>query len=319
MMRLLALVPGGIGDQLLFFPTLETLKQTYPQAAIDVVVEPRSVGAYRVCPYVNNIWKFDFKGSNSFADWGNLLGTIRDCEYDVVLSLGKSFSVGLLLWLTGIPERIAFSGAGSFLLTQPVPLEQNQYAAAMYHDLASKGLGIDQPCPPIKLAIPQGDVAWVKSELKRMGIEGKGYVLIHGGASELSQRKGINKIYPVESWKTIINGVQAKLYDAPLVVIGGPDDRKLIKALTELQPQLKVINPPDIGKLAALIMSAQLLLCTDSAPMHIGVATGIKLVALFGPTEPAKLLPSNDQIKAIQSAEGQPIGAIAPDDVLAAI
>jgi len=52
-MRILALVPGGIGDQLLFFPTLESLKNQYPQAAIDVIVEPRAKSAYRVCPYVH--------------------------------------------------------------------------------------------------------------------------------------------------------------------------------------------------------------------------------------------------------------------------
>jgi ADP-heptose:LPS heptosyltransferase len=170
MMRLLALVPGGIGDQLLFFPTFETLKQQSPQATIDVVVEPRSEGAYRVCPHVTNIWKFDFKGSNSFSDWGNLLGTIRDREYNVVFSLGQSFSVGLLLWLTGIPERISFSGSGNLFLTQPVPLNKDQYAAAMYHDLVSKGLGIDQPCPPIKITVPPADLDWAAAEQQRLGI-----------------------------------------------------------------------------------------------------------------------------------------------------
>jgi len=31
-MQVLALVPGGISDQLLFFPTLEHLKQAFPKA-----------------------------------------------------------------------------------------------------------------------------------------------------------------------------------------------------------------------------------------------------------------------------------------------
>ena len=41
-MRILALVPGGIGDQILFFPTLDDLKQSYRESQIDVIVEPRS-------------------------------------------------------------------------------------------------------------------------------------------------------------------------------------------------------------------------------------------------------------------------------------
>ena len=78
-MRILALVPGGIGDQLLFFPTLESLKNQYPQAAIDVIVEPRAKSAYRVCPYVHEVLLFDFKDRNGLADYLNLLGIIRDC------------------------------------------------------------------------------------------------------------------------------------------------------------------------------------------------------------------------------------------------
>ncbi|HAX79528.1 MAG TPA: glycosyltransferase, partial [Cyanobacteria bacterium UBA11372] len=82
-MRVVALVPGGIGDQILFFPTLDDLKRSYPDADIDVVVEPRSAGAYRVCKSVNDVLLYDFKDRNSPADWGNLLGRLRDREYDV--------------------------------------------------------------------------------------------------------------------------------------------------------------------------------------------------------------------------------------------
>ena len=107
-MRILALVPGGIGDQILFFPTIDNLKGRYPEAEIDVVVEPRSTAAYRVSKSVDKVISFDFKDVNGPADWGNLLGILRDREYDVAMSLGRRFGVGFLLWLTGIPVRIGF-------------------------------------------------------------------------------------------------------------------------------------------------------------------------------------------------------------------
>src|SRR6476469_6607239 len=147
-MRILALVPGGIGDQILFFPTLDDLKRYYPDAQIDVVVEPRAKGAYRVCKSVSQVITYDFKDRNGLADWGNLLGVIRDREYDIALSLGRSWLVGLLLWLTGIPTRIGYAGAGTLFLTNPVPLKPEQYAAHMYHDLL-QGLDVNSPCPPL--------------------------------------------------------------------------------------------------------------------------------------------------------------------------
>ena len=105
-MRILALVPGGIGDQVLFFPTLTTLKKEYPNALIDVLVEPRSKAAYRVFPSVHEVLYFDYKDRNGLADYLNLLGIIRDREYDVALSLGRRWTVGFLLWLNGIAVRI---------------------------------------------------------------------------------------------------------------------------------------------------------------------------------------------------------------------
>ncbi|MEE3719633.1 glycosyltransferase family 9 protein [Tumidithrix elongata RA019] len=318
MMRVLALVPGGVGDQLLFFPTLETLKQQYPQAAIDVVVEPRVIGAYKVCPSVRKVLTFDYKDRNSLADFGNLLGSIRDQEYNAVVSLGQRFSVRFLLWLTGIPQRVSFAGQGDYLLSQAVPLNTNQYAAAMYHDLL-KGFDINVPCPPIKINVAKTDIDWATNEQKRLGIT-NGYILIHGGSSALAIKKGIDKIYPVDSWVAIAQDIQEKLPKLPIVILKGPEDAELVSKLTAKLPKALVISPPDIGKLAAVIAAANLLLCTDSAPMHLGVAVGTALVALFGPTSPEKLLPLNDpKIKFVKAPEGKPIAAIAPQDVLAKI
>jgi ADP-heptose:LPS heptosyltransferase len=81
-------------------------------------------------------------------------------------------------------------------------------------------------------------------------------------------------------------------------------------------PGLKVSSPPDIGKLAATIAAANLMLCTDSAPMHLAVAVGTYTIALFGPTEAKKLLPpDSDRVRGMQSPTRW-IADIAPADVL---
>ena len=299
-MRVVALVPGGIGDQILFFPTLDDLKRYYPEAHINVVVEPRSKGAYRVCKSVQDVIPFDFKDRNSAADWGNLVGIIRDREYDVAISLGQRSFVGLLLWLTGIRTRIGYQGPGGRFLTNPVPLKSQQYAAHMYHDLL-QGLEINSPCPELAVNVPKPDISWAEGEQKRLGIHESGYILIHGGSSYLAQAKGIDKIYPIENWQQIIQDFLSRQPDIPVVVIQGPEDELLVRELLESCPDIKVTSPPDIGKLAAMIASANLMLCTDSAPMHLAVAVQTYTIALFGPTEPQKLLPASDRFLAIKS------------------
>lgn len=313
-MRVVALVPGGIGDQILFFPTLEDIKQSYPSAQIDVIVEPRAKGAYRVCKSVNEVIPFDFKDRNSAADWGNLLGVLRDREYEVALSLGQRRAVGLLLWLTGIPTRVGYSGPSSVFLTNPVPLKTEQYAASMYHDLL-QGLSINQPCQEVTISLPQKDIEWAQAEALRLEIGESGYLLIHGGSSKLAQAKGINKIYPVQKWQQIILKLQQQQPDLPIVVLQGPEDSELVSALLQSVPNLKVTSPGDVGKLAAIIASADLMLCTDSAPMHLAVGVKTPTIALFGPTNPKKLLPSSDKYIGIKSPTGK-MADISPETVL---
>lgn len=313
-MRVVALVPGGIGDQLLFFPTLDNLKQSYPEAEIDVVVEPRAKSAYRVSKSVSDVLAFDFKDRNSPADWANLLGVLRDRDYEAALSLGRSSGVGLLLWLTGIPTRVGYTNSlSNWFLTNSVPLKSDQYAAQMYHDLL-QGLGITTPCPDLALRIPKADQDWADGERKRLGISG-GYVLIHGGSSELAQIKGIDKIYPVENWQKIVQDFQQKQPDIPIVVVRGPDDQEFVTQLTQACSGLKVTKPSDVGKLAAMIAGANLMLCTDSAPMHLAVALQVYTLALFGPTDPDKLLPKSDKFLGIKSPTGK-MADIPPEQVL---
>ena len=296
-MQIVALIPGGIGEQILFFPTLDDLKRYYPDAQISVMVEPRSKSAYRVCKSVQEVVQFDFKDRNSPADWLNFMGVLRDHEYDVVISLEQRWFVNMLLWLTGIRTRIGYESTGANFLTNPVPIKSHQYAAPMYHDLL-QGLGINSPCPELTINVPKPDIDWAESEQKRLGIQ-DGYILIHTGSS-LAQAEGIDKIYPVESWQQIIQDFQKRQPDIPVVVVQA-EDGQMLQPLLQFCPTTKVTSLPDIGKMAAMIASANLILCTDSVPMHLAVAVKTYTIALFGPTEPQKLLPTSERFIAIKS------------------
>jgi len=318
-MRILALVPGGIGDQILFFPTLEDLKRSYPDVEIDVVVEPRAKEAYRLFSGVAQVIPFDFKDRNGLADWGNLLGQVRDRYADAVLSLGQSWGVSFFLWLTGIPIRVGYDATAlsrSFL-THPVPVKPQQYAARMYHDLL-QGLGIGTSCPDLAINVPKKDIAWAEAEQQKLGLAARDYVLIHGGSSQLARDKGIDKLYPVANWQAIVQDFQRRQPDLPLVVVQGPEDAVLVTGLLQACPELKVTRPDNLGQLAALIAGANLMLCTDSAPMHLAVAVQTYTLALFGPTDPAKLLPRSDKFVGIQSPTGS-MADISPATVLAKI
>ncbi|MDE5102388.1 MAG: glycosyltransferase family 9 protein [Trichodesmium sp. St19_bin2] len=313
-MRILALVPGGIGDQILFFPTLDDLKQSYRESQIDVIVEPRSKGAYQVCKSVRDVLTYDFKDANSLADWGNLLGIMRDREYEAVISLGQRWTVGLLLWLTGLPKRVGYAGNGGVFLSDPIPLKTEQYAAHMYHDLL-QGMNINTTFKGISINVLKKDIAWAEAEQQRLGVAESGYILIHGGSSKLAQIKGIDKIYPTNYWLEIISQLQQKQPNLPVVLVKGPEDGAWSSEISQSSRDVKIVIPGDVGKLAAFIAAANLMLCTDSAPMHLAVAVGTYTIALFGPTDPKKLLPKSDRVIAVKSSTGK-MADILPQQVL---
>ncbi|MBD2295846.1 glycosyltransferase family 9 protein [Anabaena sphaerica FACHB-251] len=313
-MRVVALVPGSIGDQILFFPTLDDLKRSYPDAQIDVVVEPRSKAAYQVSKSVHEVLTFDYKDRNSLADWGNLVGTIRDREYDVAITAGESWFVGLFLWLTGIPTRIGFKSKGAGFLTNVVSANTSKYVPAMYHDLL-RPLGINTLCPELAVNVLKPDIEWAQQQQKRLGINETGYILIYGGSGKLSQIDGADTSYPVAGWQQIIQDFQHKQPDLPVVVIKETDDDQFLSSLLEYCPGIKVISPDDIGKLTAIIGGASLMLSINSVPLQLAVAVQTYTIALLGYTDPGKLLPTSDKFQAIKSPTGK-MADIPPATVL---
>lgn len=311
MMRILALVLGGTGDQLLFFPTLDTLKQQYPNAEIDVVVEPRAMAAYRICQSVNRVLKFDFNDRNSLADFGNLLGTIRDREYDAAIITQPNFSLNILLWLSGIPKRISFTGKGDFLLTDIIAADPQEYAAVQEHNLLM-AINVQKLCPPIKVNLPKNDLDWAMNEQKRLGVQQSGFILLNCGAFAN---------YPAESWAAIAINIQAKLPNLPIVAVDSVNNADLINQLAAKVPNLLITSPTDIGKLTAIIASANLFICAEGDAMQLGVAVGTSLVAILGANTPAVvILPiAEKRIKYVQAIAGQALKEIAPQTVLAKI
>lgn len=313
-MRVLALIPGGIGDQILCFPTLDDLKQQYPDDQIDVVVEPRAKGAYRVCRAVQEVIPFDFQNRNGLADWVNLIGILREREYDAAIAFERCWEMSLLMWLTGIPARIGYAGGrGEFLLTQPIPLKPEQYAAQKYHDLL-QGLSINTPCPELQINLPQKDIAWAEVEQNRLNLldakEGN-YVLIDGGPS---QTHDLDWAYPVKNWQKILKDFQQQQPELPVVVVGSENQAR-VAALKKACPQLKVTHPEDTGKLAAMIAGASLMISSNPAAVQLAVAVQTYTISLFGPLEPKKYLPPSDRFISIKSSSSK-VADIPPDKVL---
>lgn len=318
-MRVLALVPGGIDKQILFLPTLQRLHEVFPKAEIDVVVDPEAREAYQLSKWVKEVIPYGFQANNSPADWANLLGIVRDREFEAAITLTQSWSIALLLWLSGIPTRIGLAGgANSLFLTRTLPLKVEQSLSEQYHDLL-QGLDITGPSPTVSFTLSQSDIEWADMARQQVGLGDQGYVLAYPGLAGADSPAKTPDGYPAESWATVLKDFQTRQPDLPLALLQTSGNFATISALSQMVPGIKILFPETIGQTAALVAGANLLLSTDSYPLYLAIALKVFALGLFGANSPAQQIPpaEGEEVRCLGIAS--PTGKVAdipPTEVL---
>ncbi len=318
-MNILAINFGGIGDEIFFLPTLISLKKEYPQAKITLALEPRSKSVKDLTNIIDDLFLIDIKGKNKYFELLKLVWLARNGKFDMVISSGGNKLISIFLFMTGIKKRYGYyTGVLSEkLLTAAVPLNKNQYACAMYHDLITPITNHKTYLPEINVE-PQEKIP--------------NSVLIHPGVSKMSVQKGMVKTIPAEIWAETID-LLVKM-GKHVILAGGPDDLEVIETIrktSKYMPSPEFVNSQSsltnstlsqdgrgqisdfYGKtkslkdLAILIGKAEQFICSDSAPLHVAVAMKTKTYVIFGPTDDKKLIPQSDLVTPIKANDNCPI------------
>lgn len=276
---------GGLGDEILFLPSIQSVKRKYPDCEITLALEKRSSGILELTNTINHTFFANIKGKHKYLELLKLLFNIWENRYDVVISSGSNPLITLFLFMTFIPERYGYNTGrlSRFLLTKAIPLNKNQYAVNMYHDLVR----------PITGDTPNLPVFNVQNRRKIPNS-----VLIHPGVSKLSIEKGMIKTIPPERWAEVVEGLADS--GKKVMLTGGSEDRDCIETIIKNVPHEKFENlygsTKNLKELAELISSAEKFVCSDSAPLHIAAALGVKTYAIFGSTDDKKLVPPNGNV-----------------------
>ncbi len=281
---------GGLGDEILFLPTIISTKKEFPDSEITLALEPRSKGVLNLTNIIDDVMLADIKGEGKYWELLKLLFKIWTKKFDIVVSSGSNKFISIFLFMTFIKERIGYNSGrlSELLLTQVVTLNKNQYAAKMYHDLVR--------------GITDFDTELAELNIERCEVE-PNTVLIHPGVSLLSVKKGMIKTIPAEKWAEVVE----KLADAgkKVVLVGGPDDKQVIETIERIVPCEKYLNmygkTRNLKELAEMISSAEIFLCSDSAPLHVAAALGVKTYVIFGSTDDKKLIPDNGKVIPIKA------------------
>lgn len=289
---------GGLGDEILFLPTILSVKEQFPNSEITLALEERSRGIVRLTNVIDKTLFANIKCG--FPLLGKRLGRVLTLfkllikiwhgRYDLVISSGSNKFISLFLFMTFIKEKYGYNTGklSQILLTKAVDLNKNQYAVDMYHDLVKY-------------------ITNIRTELPILSIQKKpiisNTILIHPGVSKISVQKGMIKTIQPDEWAKVVE----KLADSGkrVLLAGGPDDKECIETIQKLVPPEKYENlfgqTKNLEELAELISSTEKFLCSDSAPLHIAVALRTRTYVIFGSTDDKKLIPQNGTVTAIKA------------------
>jgi heptosyltransferase-2 len=282
-----------IGDTVLTVPFLRNLRHAYPEAHIDLMIEPFSGQVLEGCPYVDRTIPFEFKTIHRYSassQRGKLAGyahywqLLRQEGYDAAFALKRSLSSALLVRAAGIPRRIGFATEGrTLLLTDPVPYRQDQHEVQNFLDCLRV---LDIPVESVALELwPSeendalagkffSDAGWKKDDLK---------IIIHAAASLPAKQ------WPLERFAAVMKVLKDR-YGALFVYTGASPDTALYQEIERLGPfnGLNLCGKTGLHANLSVYRAAHLFFGVDSGPMHMAAAVGVPVVALFGPTDERK-------------------------------
>ncbi len=286
MKRVLVVQTAYLGDVVLSQPLWAAAKRFWPEARVDVLVQPQWASLIDADPALDEVLVFDKRGrEKGLGGLVRLAGELRRRAYDLALCPHPSFRSGLLLRLAGIERRLGFNdSAGRWFFTDRVKREATLPEVDRVLSLfAALGMRAPDSERRPRLHLAEGLADRTDSLLADWGLPPDGkFVCAHPGSVWATKR------WLPEGFADVLSDLADDGY-AP-VVLGGPAD---VEAANIVQDRCRTLPINLAGKislaeLVVVLSRAALLLTNDSGPMHIAGALTTPVVAVFGSTVPAQ-------------------------------
>jgi len=276
------------GDIVLMLPLVQALKEAIPGAMITVVTTPAAAGLVAGHPAVAETIEYDKRGrQRGVGGVIAMASRLRRGNFDCAIIPHRSLRSALVCRLADIPVRIGFdTSAGRFLLTHRVRYEKGDHE--IVRNLALAGpLGITGKGRPLPRLYPTADDRRKVDETLRQSHRGNGHprrgvmVALAPGSVWKTKR------WPEERYAELLRLLDAEGFAVALV--GGEADVELCRRIAPGGGASVIDAAGRLSLLqsAELIARCAVLVSNDSAPMHLAVAMGTPVVAIFGATAPA--------------------------------
>ncbi|MEN6432646.1 MAG: lipopolysaccharide heptosyltransferase II [Smithella sp.] len=287
---------SAIGDVIHTLPSLAVLRRLYPEAHITWVVEEAAADLVRNHPYLDSVlvsrrksWSKDLLRGHFRSSLDEILTfmkTLRQLDYDLVIDFHGLFKSSIIVFLSRGKRKIGYDSwqeLSGLFLNEKIPEDMNKHAVDRYLDFPRYlGAKIDRA----EFVLPSNKEAQEK-------------VLRLLGEYNLEDKKFV-AINPIALWETKLWSNENFAYLADLinnklqvkVVFTGSEKGPIEKIISLMNTEcVNLGGKTTLLDLAYLYKKARIVITTDSGPMHLAVAVKTPVIALFGPTDPARTGP----------------------------
>lgn len=278
--RFLILRMGALGDIIHTLPAVSALRESFPQAQIDWLVDRKWLPVLDGNPDVTATIPMDR------TDWRAALVVrkLRVTHYTLAIDFQSLYRTAILGWLSGAPRRAGFTasyarerGAALLYTHRITPIRKHK----VEHNLElAESLGARASTIRFPFSIHADVQEHVSCMLAAQGISDY-FVLSPGGGWG-------SKCWPPERYGELHRALTAR-YGWRGVINFGPGERELAEIVRrtsgEPSPMLEIF---DLPQLMALLLRARFLVAADTGPLHLASALGTPVIGLYGPTDPSR-------------------------------
>lgn len=277
--KILIVKLGALGDVINTLPLAVHLFDNF-NAEITWIVEPLSfpiIENHRAC---HKALLFDKKNKKESAK--KISAEIKNQEFDFVLDLQRILKSAYFSLKAKSKRKVSFDFKRCKELTFLLPFEKIKPQDHETRHMLDQYLEFSEH---IKAGIPENikwDLPFIKDERKF----DFPYVILNTGAT-----KPANKWF--ESYFAKLSDLIFEKTDFTPVLTGGPEDVNFSKNICNktIKPPIDLTGKTSIAELINLLDKSEYIISCDTGPMHLGVALGKKVGALFGPSNPVRTGP----------------------------
>ena len=303
--RILLIKPSSLGDIVHALPVLAALREAYPAAHIAWLVGNASAPLLEGHPLLDEVIPFDrrrygrmLQSPRILLDFLRFVAGLRRRQFDMVVDLQGLIRSGFLSWASGARRRVGFAAAREcawVFYSERVRCGEADCHAVAKNLRVARALGLHVETPAFPLGLRAAELAAARALLTAAaGRPLANFTALIAGARWATKRWRVDRL------AGLIDRLHTEGYP-PCVVLGAADDRAFADQIVQASatPVVDLVGRTTLRELCAVIALSDLVISHDSGPMHIAAALGKPLVALFGPTDPARTGPYCDSARVV--------------------